>query len=92
MKARFKILLLATKFSLEVQSKIPAALCVMHNYIRIHDPMDEEDDASTEDSENNGNLNPHGHQADGLNAGEVDMINEGARVMRDNIASAMWND
>jgi hypothetical protein len=38
LKGRFRILLLPAEFSLEIQGRIPAGLCVIHNFIRMHEP------------------------------------------------------
>ncbi len=38
LKQRFRILLLAPEYSLNIQAQIPVALCSIHNFIRIHDP------------------------------------------------------
>ena len=37
LKCRFRILLLAPEYSLEIQVRIPVALCAIHNFIRDHD-------------------------------------------------------
>ena len=37
LKCRFRILLLAPEYSLEIQARIPAALCAVHNFIWVHD-------------------------------------------------------
>jgi len=42
MKHRFRILLLAPEYSLEIQARIPAALAAIHNFIRSHDPNNDE--------------------------------------------------
>ena len=39
-KRRFRILLLAPEYELDIQNRIPAALCTLHNFIRTHDPDD----------------------------------------------------
>ena len=41
LKRRFRILLLAPEYKLDIQSRLPAALCSLHNFIRTHDPDDE---------------------------------------------------
>ena len=88
LKHWFRILLLAPEFSLEVQSKIPAALCVLHNFTRIHDPSDDNDDNSDfTDEEDNGDNNNWATE----NTAEVNM-NEEAQEMCDHIANTMWND
>ena len=41
LKRRFRILLLAPEYSLEIQARIPAALSNLHNFISIHNPHDQ---------------------------------------------------
>ncbi|KAF8804646.1 hypothetical protein BYT27DRAFT_7035829, partial [Phlegmacium glaucopus] len=38
LKRRFRILLLAPEYSLEIQACIPSALAAIHNFIHLHDP------------------------------------------------------
>jgi hypothetical protein len=47
-KRRFRILLLAPEYAMDIQARIPAALCALHNFIRFHDPgeIDEFSDGS----------------------------------------------
>jgi len=40
LKNHFKILLLPPHYNMDVQVRIPSALCLVHNVIRIHDPND----------------------------------------------------
>lgn len=82
LKRRFRILLLAPEYSLEIQARIPAALAAIHNFIRSHDPDDNEPRAD-------GDTN-YGHSNDEADplfmpVGEVD-------ERRDQIAQAMWDD
>jgi hypothetical protein len=42
LKQRFRILLIAPEYNLEIQARIPAALCAIHNFIQEHDPNDGE--------------------------------------------------
>jgi hypothetical protein len=85
----------AAEYSLQTQAKIPAALAVLHNFIRIFDPDDlaeeEEDLGNIEDFTNNlppeipitpENLGRHISPAERVRAGEK----------RDAIAKAMWVD
>lgn len=50
LKGRFRILLLATRYSLDIQVRIPSALCAIHNFIRHHDP-DNREDSYSDDSD-----------------------------------------
>lgn len=45
LKRRFRILLLAPEYKMDIQSRLPAALCALHNFIRTHDS---DDDSETE--------------------------------------------
>lgn len=40
LKHRFRILILSPKYNLQIQAQIPAALCTIHNIIRLHDPQE----------------------------------------------------
>jgi hypothetical protein len=42
LKRRFRILLLAPEYRMEIQNRLPAALCALHNFIRTHDPNETE--------------------------------------------------
>lgn len=39
-KQKFRIMIAAPEYSLEKQAKIILAICVLHNFIRVHDPED----------------------------------------------------
>jgi hypothetical protein len=41
-KRRFGLMTAAPEYSLETQAKMVPALCVLHNFIRVHDPDDTE--------------------------------------------------
>jgi hypothetical protein len=43
LKRCFRILLLAPEYNMDIQSRLPAALCALHNFIRTQDPDDETD-------------------------------------------------
>ncbi|KIK42151.1 hypothetical protein CY34DRAFT_45843, partial [Suillus luteus UH-Slu-Lm8-n1] len=42
-KRRFWLMVAAPKYSLVVQTKLVPALCVLHNFICVHDPDDNEE-------------------------------------------------
>src|ERR1700722_532687 len=86
-KRRFRILLIAPKYSLDIQAQIPTALCAVHNFICLHDPDE--------------GLIPgldlpvfQEDQAGGSFAAEPnDLEDGGGGSMRcDEIAQAMWED
>jgi hypothetical protein len=87
LKRRFRILQLAPEYSLDIQARIPTALCAIHNFIQCHD-ADEESPSATDDSfdHHNEDNEPHGEQVvDPEEENEVDQ-------QRDQIAQAMWDD
>jgi hypothetical protein len=50
LKHRFRILLLAPEYNLEIQGRIPAALACIHNFISIHNPCDKPISSTTSDT------------------------------------------
>jgi hypothetical protein len=85
LKQRFRILLLAPEYDLNIQAKIPAALCAIHNFIWINDA----DEGSLPEERN---LHDQDHNI-GVFVGEnlEEDNNEMAR-RRDQIAQSMWED
>jgi len=89
LKRRFRILLIGPEYSYVVQAQIPAALCAVHNFIRIHDPTEETVVVGDDDQVN--------QQA---NAGDVfvhqieynEAVDGGVAARRDQIAQRMWQD
>jgi hypothetical protein len=86
LKRRFRILLLAPEYSLQIQARIPAALCAVHNFISIHDPAEGTILTVDDDDDNDAALD-HGHEAFAATA-EIDT----PLMRRDGIAQAMWDD
>ena len=88
LKRRFRILLLAPEYDMDVQARVPPALCALHNFIRQHDPSDINDFADL-------NNFPHIRVGD-LGVGELAVQavtaadRERASTKRDQIAQAMW--
>jgi hypothetical protein len=87
LKRRFRILLLAPEYSLEIQARIPSALSAIHNFIRIHDSNEGVIAAD------NGN-DPDGSA---FNRDHVDPVfaaaaNDEPSARRDTIADMMWAD
>jgi hypothetical protein len=89
-KRRFRILLISTEYKIEIQARIPAALCALHNYIRAHDPHEGPlpDTAVVNDNPAHQGL---GHAGDLDIAGPSHAV-EGASAFRDRIATQMWED
>jgi hypothetical protein len=87
LKRRFRILLLAPEYSLEIQARIPAALCAIHNSIRTYD-IDENfvgPDLGDDDAPHYHN---HDHIAPAAPAAEL----ERPSARQDFIAQQMWED
>ena len=83
----------AAEYDLQTQSKIPAALAALHNFIRT---WDSENMAYDEDEDNDLNMDVH-EDGDrmpispknlGSNTSPVERLHAGAK--RDEIAQAMW--
>lgn len=84
LKRRFRILLLAPEYNLEIQARIPVALAVLHNFIRIHDP----DEGSLSDIPNHSISNNTEETTTGISEGYEGEID----IRRDRIAEEMWID
>lgn len=86
MKQRFRILLLAPEYNLEIQARIPAALCSIHNFIRTHDSdqLDQNEDLVEPDYGNDHN--------DHDNAEAAALRPDEPSARRDQIAQQMWDD
>jgi hypothetical protein len=83
LKWRFHILLLAPEYNLDIQARIPTALCAIHNFIQEHD-LQEGDLAEEKDLfDENGSDQPD-PPAMTLEAETV------PSAMQDEIAQAMW--
>ena len=84
MKRRFRILLLAPEYNLEIQARIPAALCSIHNFIRTHDQFDQDEDLVEPD---------YGGHDDYHDIGEAAALGPDEPSARwDQIAQQMWDD
>jgi hypothetical protein len=87
LKKRFAALSKPMEYSVEDQAKIMQALCVIHNFIRIHDP----DDIP---KINKVDINPEPMHVSGMDnlRGSVSRAErEKASRKRDEIAKAMWD-
>ena len=76
------------EYSIEVQAKIPSALAALHNFIRIHDP----DDWNEEPLNLTSHVAPnHDRVAPAELGGYISHAErERASTKRDEIAEAMW--
>lgn len=84
LKKRFRLLSIAPEYSVATQARIVPALCVVHNFIRVHDPSDLPDISDDEEPEVSP---PDG----GLRGGFVsNAARERAIAQRDAIAEAMF--
>ncbi|KIJ13850.1 hypothetical protein PAXINDRAFT_41098, partial [Paxillus involutus ATCC 200175] len=83
LKRRFRILLLAAEYSLDIQARIPAALCMIHNFILVLD-LAEGDLPEAPIVIIRGDAPAAAMEMGGAQ-------DEGS-VTRDNIAQAMWSD
>jgi hypothetical protein len=93
MKRQWRILQIPPEYSMDVQARIPAALCALHNFVHRQDP-------DIFDQEYNGQLLEH-DGIDDVALGFPGELGDGpadpaerrrADQRRENIATAMWND
>jgi len=84
-------MVVAPEYDIPTQAKIPPALAVLHNFIRIYDP---DDNAQDEDDYKDVN-NPHpsvGIELEHLGGHISQAKKDQASEKRDNIAMVMWMD
>lgn len=95
-KCRFCLLAAASEYSLRTQSKIPAALAALHNFISIWDPDDIENGQEYDDDSNSMIVGEDREDTAilpenlGSNISPTERLRAG--VKRDEIAKAMWAD
>ncbi|KAH7917035.1 hypothetical protein BV22DRAFT_1027069, partial [Leucogyrophana mollusca] len=84
LKRRFKILVCPAEYSMDIQARIPPAMCLLHNIIRIYDPSElaDMDDIVADNAPGR-----HGEAATGP---ANDAARRRAHALRDSIAAAMW--
>jgi len=91
LKRRFRILQLAPEYSLDIQARIPTALCAIHNFICVHDAKESEELVThAHDGPGHGG-NYYREDDDSFGPGLVDPEVD-ADVRRDEIAQKMWDD
>jgi hypothetical protein len=88
LKQRFRILLLAPQYSLEIQARIPAALAAIHNFICVHSDADDDNPLKM----NGGDTVNTGHNNSNEDDGPVFNDDNNVDERRDQIAWAMWGD
>jgi hypothetical protein len=74
---------------MDIQAQIPAALCVLHNFIREHESDDDQTPNQDGTAGIESNDNTIFEQAAGLDIIDKDVI---MAVRRDVIAQSMWDD
>lgn len=85
-KRRFRILLLPPEYAMGIQVRIPPALCLVHNIIRVHDPNDMMEYRNVLDEHL---LTDTGSLAD---SPPTEQARSRANLRRDRIAGEMWED
>ena len=95
LKHCYRVLQLPLEYSLEIQSRLPASLAAVHNFILIHTPADSDAPDNTDDVEVGGDEHLYqGGDPFAAGDGEENHANVGveAGVMRDDMAQRMWDD
>ena len=86
----------AAEYCLRTQAKIPAALAVLHNFVRVYDPDDEAeedgDNCDDEDDDADISLPEIPLVAENLGYHISQAEKDRASAKRDEIAKAMWAD
>ena len=85
LKQRYRILLLPPRFDLDIQSRIPASLSAMHNFIRIHNL---EEGLTPEEDE----VQDDPYLGTGIGSVAAEVLEDRALGRRDQIAQDMWDD
>ena len=78
----------APEYSPEVQAKVVLALCALHNFIRVHDPDDLDDQDREEEIERRPPMPTTADLRNRVNQAERDR----ATARRDKIARDMWEE
>lgn len=91
LKQRFRILLLMPHYNIPLQARIPAALCALQNFIRIHDADEGPLPSDGLPAKNSRYTTFSNDNTAGIGTGidEAENIDE-ASARRDNIANTMW--
>lgn len=103
LKRRFRILQLAPEYNLNIQARIPASLCTIHNFILSHDPQEGSQlpqmvDYSPDSSETDSDDGNHTQMAPNTDSNEYHANAKSSdgrtspHSLRDHIAQSMWTD
>ena len=97
LKQQFRILLLPTKFPLDVQARIPAALSALHNFICTRhsdhdDPSESDSDEHDDDGDNQQQVHDQHVDRSEVEDNASDVDGRTAKQMQDHIAQSMWDD
>ena len=97
LKQQFRILLLPTKFPLDVQARIPTALSALHNFIHTHhsdhdDPLESDSDEHNDNGDNQQQVHDQYVDRSEVEDNASDVDGQTAKQMWDHIAQSMWDD
>ena len=93
-KKKFRLLSAGASYSVSSQAKMVLAICALHNFIRVHDEVDEENIYGVDIEEGGRFQYPDADQLRNyLGSGTVTREEqERASACRDDIANRMWVD
>ena len=81
------------EFSIEIQAQIPAALCAIHNFIRVHRLTSNNESSDLDEMDDDGGYTSDDRNVDTGPANHtMANSNDTAKQLRDQIADAMWVD
>jgi hypothetical protein len=91
---RFRILLISPEYKMQIQARVPAALCAIHNFIRAHDPHEGPlpHAATIDDNPINQGLPNNTYTGKNEGAGVDTGAYASSNVFRECIATQMWED
>jgi hypothetical protein len=84
LKHHFRILIHAPRYNLQIQARIPAAMCTIHNFIRLHDPQE----GPLPDADSDGDLAEDEEEV--VAAVDEEEAPNDMKHLRDRIAEDMW--
>jgi hypothetical protein len=101
MKRRWRLLQFPPEYDMDIQARIPAALCALHNFMRQYDPDEIFNPDFLDGYENGGGIDADGDMEEEIDEALAGSLAEGpvnaaerrrAESLRDQIAQEMWRD
>lgn len=92
-KRRFRILLIAPEYDLDLQARIPVGATAIHNFILFHEPLDFPEGDPIVSERHGDSLDPdHRASSEVAEESEHELPDAIGDARREEIATEMWND